>query len=146
MSEPKTMPATIPHGELPNRRSAPQPRISIKTIDAKKTIPADQARPLLRVVSAKDSGSAVERTNSSFSVVSLSSESVSKRLREVVFFFRSADFLSIAGSLSPPSKFLIIPGLYAKAGITANASPRSDSYPPALYSKKRKACPGFPDS
>ncbi len=65
MIEPRTIPTTIPHGELPNRRSAPQPRTSINTTEPKKTTPIDQARPLRRTVSAVDSGWAEDRMNGS---------------------------------------------------------------------------------
>src|SRR5688500_13761204 len=55
MIEPKIMPTTIPHGDEPKSKSANQPKISIKTTEPKKTIAADHARPVFRIVSAVDS-------------------------------------------------------------------------------------------
>ncbi len=74
MIDPKTMPPTRPHGELPKSRSAPQPMIIIKTTEAKKAIPADQASPLFLVVSAKLSGSMLDNTKFSLSAFSAPSD------------------------------------------------------------------------
>src|SRR5688572_24200520 len=64
MIEPNTIPATVPHGQVPKRRSAPQPMTSIKATEANSAMAAEYAKPLLRAVSAIDSrGGSAERTN-----------------------------------------------------------------------------------
>ena len=43
---PKSIPPTIPHGEVPKSKSANQPKIIIKTTEPKRTIAAEYAIPL----------------------------------------------------------------------------------------------------
>src|SRR5687767_13218511 len=113
MIEPNTIPATVPHGQVPKRRSAPQPMISINATEANSAMAAEYAKPLLRAVSAIDSrGGSAERTNgSSFPVsrsvsVVFSAESNGGTAERIEPLVDAEAFGSGSSSLS--RKFLII--------------------------------------
>jgi hypothetical protein len=56
MTDPSTMPPTMPQGDIPSRRSAIQPRNRVNATEPKKAIPADHAKPLRLTVSDSDEG------------------------------------------------------------------------------------------
>src|SRR6187549_2787446 len=112
----------MPHGELPNRRSAPQPNTSMNATAEKKTTPIDQASPLRRAVSAIDSGSNRERVKGSSDLDdSLSVSSLSKRPMTSFFAgFDGAAGGSGCGSSLASRRFFIINDHHGTDGSRSN--------------------------